>query len=733
MFGSVGQVTVTGAPVGASITLLDGSNDTVETVAAGVVDTLGSFVFRKVQPGSDYRVTTEAPLTASAPVTVPTEDESMPKPGFYADQELQEGFTYITARDGTRLSASVYLPAGPGPFPTVVEYSGYNPADPTQDLIGTLGAAGIDAESLCDTVKIVCKTPAQPSSLIAAAMGYAVVAVNVRGTGCSGGSFDFFERLQLLDGYDVIEAVAAQPWVRNNKVGMVGLSYPGISQLFVASTAPPSLAAIAPLSVYDDTVRGVLAPGGIFNDGFALEWAGEVLDRAAPFGQGWEQDVVDGGDTTCLENQRLRGQNVDPIAKAQRYRYYDPAVGDPLNLQLLVPKINVPVFMTGAWQDEQTGPRFVNLWDKFTSSPVTKFTAFNGAHADGYSAETLAEWKIFLDLYVAGERTPMPSFARDLVPQFIGDTLGGALPFPPERLLDGTIADQRARYEAEPPITILWERGADEPLGATKSTGRMTLPSWPPPGRTESNWFLGSSGDLAGERPDAGGGGSTLTLDPSLAEQVTLPGSKGGQAFDALPEWEWRYDRVGNAAVFISPPLPNDLVLLGGGVANLWVRSSSSAADLAITLSEVRPDGMEMYVQSGVQRGEMRTRGPDATAFDPRQTGFESDASPLVPGEWTEFPIELLPVGHVFRAGSRLRLSVHTPGGDKPRWAWILDPMPEPVQIDIGHDAEHASELVLPALVGATGYRQSLPPCPSLRGQPCRQANLYRNQPASTG
>ena len=36
----------------------------------------------------------------------------------------------------------------------------------------------------------------------------------MRGTGCSGGAFDFFEPLQNLDGYDVIETVARQPWVR---------------------------------------------------------------------------------------------------------------------------------------------------------------------------------------------------------------------------------------------------------------------------------------------------------------------------------------------------------------------------------------------------------------------------------------------------------------------------------------------------------------------------------------
>ena len=51
--------------------------------------------------------------------------------------------------------------------------------------------------------------------------------MNIRGTGCSGGAFHFFEPLQSTDGYDVIETIAAQPWVAHGKVGMVGISYPG--------------------------------------------------------------------------------------------------------------------------------------------------------------------------------------------------------------------------------------------------------------------------------------------------------------------------------------------------------------------------------------------------------------------------------------------------------------------------------------------------------------------------
>ena len=135
---------------------------------------------------------------------------------------------------------------GKGPFPTLIEYAGYGYANP----------AG----------------PQSGIAVIANLMGFAVVDVNMRGTGCSGGAFDFFEPLQQLDGYDVIETIAHQPWVLNNKVGMFGISYGGISQIFTAQNNPPSLAAITPMSVLDASAT-TLYPGGILNNGFAFSWA----------------------------------------------------------------------------------------------------------------------------------------------------------------------------------------------------------------------------------------------------------------------------------------------------------------------------------------------------------------------------------------------------------------------------------------------------------------------------
>src|SRR5438270_405727 len=153
------------------------------------------------------------------------------------------------------------LPSLPGvgnasyapPYPTLIEYSGYGYADPNGPVNGI--------------------------AVLANLMGFAVVDVNMRGSGCSGGAFDFFEPLQSLDGYDVIETIARQPWVLNHKVGMLGISYGGISQLFTARTDPPSLAAISPLSVIDAT-ETTPYPGGIPNTGSAVDWAQERVPHA---------------------------------------------------------------------------------------------------------------------------------------------------------------------------------------------------------------------------------------------------------------------------------------------------------------------------------------------------------------------------------------------------------------------------------------------------------------------
>jgi dipeptidyl aminopeptidase/acylaminoacyl peptidase len=235
--GSARQVYATGLKPGTRTSLVNASG---HRVARKRVTSLGGILFRNVKPGKGYRVRSGG--SRSGPLTVFSERPKPPNKGFYNQTLPTKGYGYLTTRDGTKLAYYVHPPqdlsdalplpfkpppAPAGPIPTLIEYSGYGYANPDG--------------------------PESGIAILANLMGFSVVDVNMRGTGCSAGAFDFFEPLQSLDGYDVIETVARQSWVKFHKVGMMGISYGGISQLFTAQTRPPSLVAISPLSVIDAT------------------------------------------------------------------------------------------------------------------------------------------------------------------------------------------------------------------------------------------------------------------------------------------------------------------------------------------------------------------------------------------------------------------------------------------------------------------------------------------------
>ena len=204
-----------------------------------------------------------------------------------------------------------------------------------------------------------------------------VVGVNMRGTTCSGGAFWFFEEAQRTDGYDVIETLANQSWA-NGDVGMVGISYSGYSQLYVAATQPPHLRAITPLSPFSDGYRGILYPGGILNDGFARDWALGRQSDSRPRAKGWVRNRIAGGDTICEQNQVMRLQSqdiateiIDGRFNEEQYRYLDPG-----NFASL---INVPTYLATQWQDEQTGGYGAELADLIPAGSLKRATFTNGS------------------------------------------------------------------------------------------------------------------------------------------------------------------------------------------------------------------------------------------------------------------------------------------------------------------------------------------------------------------
>ncbi|HTY95765.1 MAG TPA: CocE/NonD family hydrolase, partial [Solirubrobacteraceae bacterium] len=513
--GSVEQVYATGLSPGAQATLLNAHGKTVYTQNA---DSLGGLLFRKVKPASGYKLRVGS--EESEALTVHTDESAPWDPSIYNQEIPDNGYTYLTTRDGTQLSIDVHPPSSPAgepgvpsefhvptfpiegvptpsytpPYPTLIEYSGYGYANP--------------------------KGPENGIAVVANLMGFAVVDVNMRGTGCSGGAFDFFETMQNLDGYDVIEAIAHQPWVLGHKVGMLGISYGGISQLFTAQTRPPDLEAIAPMSVIDATAT-TLYPGGILNTGFAVAWAEQRQQNAEPaspgHGQAWASERIAEGDTTCAANQALHGEATNLLEKIKENATYNPSVADPLDPVTFVDKIDVPTFMACQWEDEQTGGHCADLAEHFSGTTKKWFTFTNGAHVDSLDPDTLTRMYDFLELYVAHQAPIVDSAVIKAAAPVIYDEAMGlpktdvvTLPEDPIQL-EPTYEDALAAFEALPEVRVMFDNGAGTSPTDSKVAGEpypafeASFPSYPIPGTTAKTWYLGAGGKLGETKPTAEG------------------------------------------------------------------------------------------------------------------------------------------------------------------------------------------------------------------------------------
>jgi predicted acyl esterase len=723
--GSVEQVYATKLAPGAQASLLDAAGKTVKTKKA---DALGGLIFRNVEPGDGYVVSVGG--EKSDALTVMTKRSAPPDEKVY-DQEIpSSGYGYLTTRDGTKLSYYVhppqdvsgatplgYIPATPGqPTPTLIEYSGYGYANP----------AG----------------PQSGISIIANIFGFTVVDVNMRGTGCSGGSFDFFEPLQNLDGYDIIETVARQPWVSHGKVGMMGISYGGISQLFTAQTQPPSLSAITPISLIDN-VQTTLYPGGILNTGFAFAWAKQRAEEARPAGpdedqgQRWAWQKIQEGDEVCKENQELHGQAPDLIGKVRANNTYRPEVVDPLSPVTFVDKINVPTFLACQWQDEQTGGHCATLPSRLTGTDKKWSTFTNGTHIDSLAPETFNRWYDFLQLYVAKEAPMMDAAsiraAAPLIYQAAFGIDGVTLPDDPIQQ-EPTYEGALAAFEAQDPIRILFDNGAGGDPGVPYPGFEHSFKSIPVPGTKARTWFFGRNGALAAKRPKKPGA-NAFTWN---ARARTLTNFTGDTAagedglWTATPPYPWQQHPKGTAVSYVSTPLTENTAVIGRGYVKAWVRSSRRTVDLQATVTEVRPDGNETFVQGGWLRGEMRKLdAKKSTPLEPVLSLRKKDIRPMPRKRFVKVTIPLYYQGHAYREGSRVRVTISAPNGDQPIWAFD-ETRPKgkaKAKVAIAFSKRMPSNLTLPVVPGVE-VPTELPACPALRAQPCRKYQRVVNRKA---
>jgi uncharacterized protein len=728
--GSAEQVYVTGLSGHARVALVNSAGHTVATQRA---DSLGGLLFRTVKPGSGYRVRLVPRGAQSGPITVYSDRAAPWDPSIYNQKLPTDGYGYLTTRDGTKLAIDVRLPTdipsqlgvsihlpNLGTYPTLIEYSGYGYADPA--------------------------TPQNGIAILANLMGFAVVDVNMRGTGCSGGAYDFFEPLQNLDGYDVVETVAHQPWVMHHKVGMMGISYGGISQLFTAQTGPPDLAAISPLSVIDSTIT-TLYPGGILNTGFALAWAKERISDALPAspsgGQAWAYQQVQKGDQTCKEDQVLHGEAVNLLAKIRANNHYTPAVADPLDPITFVKRIHVPVFMACQFTDEQTGGHCPDLAEHLTGTQHKWFTFTNGLHIDSLDPYTFDRWCDFLQLYVAQEAPAVGcALIHAAAPLIYQQAMGiNGVSIPPDPIQQQlTYSAALNDFDAQPQVRVLFDNGAGGDAQYPYPGFEHSFSRFPIPGTHARSWYLEPRGTLGPAPPRRAQANRfnwnahALPLNdfPSSAGNFTSGGNTGTNGlWTATPAWTWTHNPAGTAVSYVSGPLSANTAVIGAGAVHVWIRASRPSVDLQATITEVRPDGKETFVQNGWLRADERKLDPHkSTLLQPVLSLRARDVSPLPPRRFVEVTIPLYYEGHVYRAGSRIRVIISAPNGEAPVWSFGRTNPKGRATVAVAFSKRMPSRLILPVVPGVS-VPTGLPPCPGLRGEPCRTYQSIANRRAT--
>lgn len=554
---------------------------------------------------------------------------------FFAQPAAAAPTDYVTLSDGTSIAINLRLPddyVEGKEYPTIFEMSGYDGGSSSGST--PFGVAGEGSRGL---TKIYDKE-------------YVTVHASVRGTGCSSGEFDLFSWRSALDGRELVEWIAEQPW-SNGDVGIYGHSYGGITGFMVAATQPPHLKAASLSGLIDDLYRGIVYPGGVSNYGFPLLWTGGIRN-VYDIGGGTYPGLA-AGDAQCAANVATHNRTVlnDPIV--QGLADTDNTWFQVRSLINYAHRIEVPIHIGGAYQDEQTGPRGpYHLFEAVDDAPYRRLLMSNGDHGTQTSPEFQAERKEWMDLWLRAEGEKDIKVDKD---------------YPKSA------------------VRTLFE------LSGSESNGSKESKTFPLEDTKWTDLFLRSEGGISKDAPGADGG-----------SDVYVSGS---------PRQAWSY-QAGHTAgsQFTTPEGPDELTfstdafekptaIVGPSTATLFLSSTAIDTELFVQLIDEAPDGSRYYLQRGMLKASHRAIDKGHSDFNDEGDIYRpwrphTNPTYVTPNEIYKYLVEIFPVGHVFRPGHKLVVKIHTPPASDSFYAYVPR---RPVGINtLYHDADHPSSLMLP-------------------------------------
>jgi len=565
----------------------------------------------------------------------------------------------IPMSDGVVLRANVFLPSSGGRSPTLLTVTGYN-----KDVANPTGKE-------CDSDQgIAGDNPALTEK------GFAVMVLDDRGTGASGGKWESWGQRTQDDYKEVLNWIQEQPW-SDSSVATTGESYMGITALLVAEADAARVAEGRPRAVKTvwadipmaDAYRDVTFQGGAIDSGFIPLWLGlvNVLSDIPP-----SDTLEDPAEAApiyvehLLGNAEFAGAHVVGAALGEEASYDGPfyRLRSPV---VHAGEIKVPVVISGGWWDLfQRGEPL--LWESLRNSPDR--VLFMSPHYH----------------ITEGPEKEDPNVEVEWFEHWLQGKDNGAQHTPKVNLypINGAHWEHFTRFPV--PHTGYQHFYLS---GAASGSSPLSL----------------HDGSLGSSKPAATESGDTAPLLPasSPCSRMTAQWTAGAASEPLCDENNTTYEAT--ALTYTTQPMAAATTITGLITANLWAKLSTTDATLVAVLSEVEPSGKSNQITAGFLLASQRAVDPELSTYAPRHLmvrpwhPFTKESQKAVtPGEPTEYNIEIYPTSDIVKAGNRLRLTIGTSDTFS-----TLTPEPDLGQelggtITVLHDNEYPSNVLLPVV-----------------------------------
>ena len=550
----------------------------------------------------------------------------------------------VPMRDGTRLQTVIIAPADQsGPLPILLRRTPYGVPDKAPDKM---------PENLADL----------------AADGYIFVVQNIRGRFKSEGTFSLSEdvtvtpgqgTIETRDAYDTIDWLVRNVPNNSGKVGIMGVSYDGMTAGVTLLGPHPALKAVSEQAApVDQWMNDDMHRFGALRLSYAFEYAVlEEADKTANTHFAFDRhDTYDwylhAGPLATLDRDHLKG----------KIRFWNEAMAHP----------DYDAFWKSqAWVNAIKGSTVPNLnvagfWDQEDPWGPWQIREHAAAHDPDHT-----------NLMVAG-------------PWFHGGWHGSVSRIGAVPLGQDTSATFRKTVEA--PFFAYWLHGkGTKPAWAatmfqTGSNTWKTYPAWPVPTAHTVSLYFHADGRLDFTAP-------TMTEKGLHRDYVADPANpvpyRQRPISPTYPGGDWRLwesqdqrfvDHRPDVLSFVSAPLDHDLTVTGKVAAEIYAATTGTDADVVVKLIDVQPEDAAppaWDAEAGPAAGQY-AQSPNGyelpIAMEVRRGRYlDSYEHPhaLVPGKPRLWAVPLRERDHVFLKGHRIMVQIQS------SWFPLIDRNPQ--------------------------------------------------------